>query len=121
MKTNNSGVQLVLPMLTRIDGPAMVQPHELDQLHSYRQAVRWAWMQRKRSQMTMRALAEELGSYPSHITDFLNADDAPSRKSLPAEKVAAFDYAVGNTAVSQWLAMRSQLPVMVMLEDRRAA
>jgi hypothetical protein len=121
MKTSNFGMQLVLPMLTRIDGPSMVKPGDVEQLDTFRQAVRFAWMQRKRRCMTMRLLAEELGSYPSHVTDYLNADDAPARKSLPAQMVAAFDYAVGNTAVSQWLAMRSNLPVMVMLDERKAA
>jgi hypothetical protein len=121
METKNLGMQLMLPMLTRIDGPSMVKPDEIAHLASYRHAVRWAWLNRKRRNMTRRLLAEELGSYPSHITDYVNADDAPSRKSLPAEKVRAFDCAVGNTAVSQWLAMRSNLSVFVMLDERKAA
>lgn len=121
MTTSNLGMQLVLPMLTRIDGPSMVRPDAIEHLASFRHVVRFAWMQRKRRCMTMRLLAEELGSYPSHVTDYLNSDDAPTRKSLPAEKVRAFDCAVGNTAVSQWLAMRSQLSVVVMLDERKAA
>ena len=121
MGNNRLGMQLMLPMLTRIDGPSMVKPDDIAHLASYRAVVRWAWANRKRRNMTLRLLAEELGSYPSHITDYVNGDDAPSRKSLPAEKLAAFDFAVGNTAVSQWLAMRSNLPVMVMLDERKAA
>lgn len=120
MERTDFGVQLMLPMLTRIDGPAMVPPQDVAQLSTFRAVVRYAWSKRKRVHMTQRALAEELGTYASHITDYLNADDAPTRKSLPAEKVAAFDCAVGNTAVSQWLAMRSNLPV-VMLQERMAA
>ena len=120
METNNFGMQLQLPMLTRIDGPAMVRPDVLAKLATYREVVRWAWLNRKRRNMTLRLLAEEVGSYPSHISDYVKSDDLPSRKCLPAEKIAAFDGAVGNTAVSQWLAMRSNLPVLV-LQERLAA
>lgn len=80
-----------------------------------------AWACGSNCALTLRQLAEELGCYASHVSDYLNPDDAPMRRNLPADKVAAFDYAVGNTAVSQWLAMRSNLPVMVMLDERKAA
>jgi hypothetical protein len=115
------GVQLVLPMLTRIDGPAMVQPELVRSFTSYRAAVRWAWGNRRRVNMTQRLLAEEIGCYAPHITDYLNPDDSSKRKSLPSDRIAAFETAVGNTAVSQWIAMQCQLPVMFLQEDRRAA
>lgn len=121
MISGGSGFQMHLPMLTRIDGPSMVAASALQELATFRTVLRFAWMRRKRSSLTLRQLAEELGCYASHVSDYLNPDDAPMRRNLPADKVAAFDYAVGNTAVSQWLAMRSNLPVMVMLDERKAA
>lgn len=120
METQTMGMQLVLPMLTRIDGPKMVRPEEIAHLQSFREVVRWAWSHRNRRHLTQRLLAEELGTYASHVSDYLNEDDLRKRRSLPAERVALFDVAMGHKAASQWLAMRAELPVVVM-QERLAA
>jgi hypothetical protein len=98
-----------------------VSPEIVANLKTYREAVRWAWLRRRRVNMTQRILCEEVGSYPPHVSDYLNADDALKRRDLPASKVAAFETAVGNTAVSQWLALQSELPVVFIEQERKVA
>jgi hypothetical protein len=70
---------------------------------TYRDAVRLSWAHRRIQAMTLRTLAERIGSYPSHVTDYLKEDDAPSRRNLPADKLGAWCCAIGNLAVQQWL------------------
>jgi len=71
--------------------------------------------------MNKHQLAAEAGLYASHVSDFLNPDDKPSRRSLPAESIAAFEAVCGNSLVSQWLASRAHLTVLEELQASRAA
>jgi transcriptional regulator with XRE-family HTH domain len=71
--------------------------------------------------MTQRQLACEAGLRPQLITDYLNADDRPSRRDLPAERIAAFEAICGNTLVTQWLAARGTLTTLEELQATRAA
>jgi len=79
---------------------------------SYRQACRLAWELRGRKNMTRSALAAAVGVPPSRISDYLSRDDSGSKRDLPAGHVAAFQRALDNTAVSQWLCNSGQVTVI---------
>lgn len=111
--------QLALPMLSVYSGPRMVDVAVLGTITTYREACRQCWALRTRPRMTARQLAEETGCYPSHISDYLSADD--KKRDLPARHIADFEVACGNRLVSQWLARRSELTVLEELGLKRAA
>jgi hypothetical protein len=56
-----------------------------------------------------------------HVSDYMHGDDKPTRRSLPAERLAAFEGFVGNSIVSQWLAARSRLTVLEEMQAERMA
>lgn len=115
--------QIPLRLLCRLDAPSVVPPGVIARIHSYREAVRFCWANRRRSKMTKAMLAEEAGLYPPHVTCYL-ADPALLRKhkrDLPGESIAAFQRVCGNTAISQWLALQAQLTVLEELQAERAA
>lgn len=113
--------QLDLPLLGRLDGASTV-PHQIvAEASTYRQAVRLAWQLRRVKGMTQQGLAAEAGLYASHVSDYLNRDDKPTRRSLPAESIAQFEATVGNTMVTQWLAAQAHLTVLEEIQATRAA
>lgn len=89
---------------------------EIARCTTYRQAVRLAWERRRPHGLTMRALAELCGMYPQHVSSYLHEDPLmPSgapRLSLPADKIGAFEAAVGNYAISQYLIRLGHLTIM---------
>lgn len=114
--------QLPLPSLVgRLDGPSVAPSHVVSIPQTYREAVRLCWQLRRVKNMTQTVLSAEAGLYASHVSDFLNPDDKPSRRSLPAESIAAFESVCGNSLVSQWLASRAHLTVLEELQASRAA
>ena len=66
--------------------------------------------------MTKQQLATEAELIPQHVSDYLAADDKPSRRDLPADAVARFESVVGNSLVSQWLAAQSRLTVLEQVQ-----
>lgn len=106
--------QLQLQMLTVYDGPQLVDREVILACKTYREAVRACWElgKRRRPGYTMRHLAEDIGCYPPHVTDYLHPDDKPSRRDLPAKRVVQFENEMGNRLVSQWMAWQAQLPVI---------
>lgn len=106
--------QLQLQMLTVYDGPQLVDREVVMACKTYRDAVRACWElgKRKRPGYTMRQLAEDIGCYPAHVTDYLHRDDKPSRRDLPARCIVAFESQMGNRFVSQWIASRARLAVI---------
>lgn len=99
---------------------------EIARCVTYRQAVRLAWDMRQPRGMTMRTLAELCGMYPQHVSSYLHEDQfLPSgapRLNLPAEKINAFEAAVGNYAVSQYLNHLGRLTIMQeVIAAQRAA
>ena len=102
--------QIHLPMLTYYESPKLVPIAVVQSMTCYRDAVKMCWATRSRASMTRRQLAEEIGSYGSHITDYLNDD--PSKRELPARYIAEFEIACGNRLISQWIALRSELTVL---------
>jgi hypothetical protein len=113
--------QREFPLLGRLDAPSAVPNQWIRHAKSYRQAVRLAWQLRRVERMTMQQLATEAGLYPQHVSDYLSADDKPSRRDLPADKVAQFEGVVGNTLVSQWIAAQSRLTVLEELQATKVA
>lgn len=113
--------QMQLPLMGRLDGPSIAPAHAVRSCKSYREACRTAWSLRRVRNMTQRRLAEEAGLRPQLVTDYLNADDKPSRKSLPAERIASFERVVGNSLLSQWVAAQARLTVLEEMQAERAA
>jgi len=113
--------QLDLPLLGRIDAPSAVPPSLIRSVSTYRQAVRLCWALRRAKGLTITDLAREFGFNRQHASDYLNPDDLATRRSLPGDKVQAFEDVCGNTAISQWHAMRAQLTVLEELQAERAA
>lgn len=88
--------------------PRAVDLETVQAVLSYREAVRSAWALRHVPNLMSRSLAELIGAYPSHVSDYLASDDAPSRRDLPARLIPEFEWVVGNTLVSQWLAAQTR-------------
>lgn len=101
--------QIQLRLLCRLDAPSVVPSEAIARLRSYREAVRFCWQHRRVRNMTKARLAEEAGLYAPHVTCYLS-DDCRKR-DLPGSCIKAFEWACGNTTVSQWLAMQAQLTV----------
>lgn len=112
--------QLPLRLLCRLDALSVVPPSAISAIKTYRDAVRLCWDQRRVRNMTRTRLAEEAGLYAPHVTGYLN-DKAKNLRNLPAEKVAAFERACGNTAVSQWIAAQARLTVLEEMQAERIA
>jgi hypothetical protein len=112
-------MQIGLPLIGVIEPPKVYPRDVVEQARTYRAAVRLAWQLRRVRGMTRQQLAAEAGLYASHITDYLNEDDAPTRRDLPAKNVPDFECAVGNRVVSQWLAARADFTVMEELKADR--
>lgn len=110
-----------LPLMGRIDGPCVAPAGLVALANTYREAVRLCWQLRRVKGMTKATLAAEAGLYAPHVSDFLNTDDKPSRRSLPAEHISAFEAICGNTLISQWLASRARLTVLEELQASKAA
>lgn len=111
--------QKELPLVGRLDGPSTAPPRVIALAKTYREAVRLAWQIRRIKKSTFRQLAAETEMPPQHASDYMNPDDKPTRRSLPAERIAAFEAFVGNTVVSQWLASQSKLTVLEEMQAER--
>lgn len=113
--------QREFPLLQRVGAPSAAPYQWIRFAKTYRQAVRLAWKFRRDEDMTRQQLATEAKLYPQHVTDYLHEDDKPSRRDLPADKVAAFEAVVGNSIVSQWLASQSRLTVLEQMQANALA
>jgi hypothetical protein len=108
--------QLSLRLFGRLDGPSVAPPHVIDGIRNYREAVRVCWGLRRAKGLTVTDLAREFGFNRQHASDYLNRDDKPGRRDLPAERITAFEEVCGNAVISQWLARRSKLTVLEQLQ-----
>lgn len=114
-------LQREFPLLTRMEGPAVVPDALMRLATSYRAAVRLCWQLRRVKGMTFRQLAAECGLIYQHVGDYFNPDDKPKRRSLPGDAVKAVESVLGNTAVSQWHAANANLTVLEVLQAGRRA
>lgn len=75
--------------------------------------------------MTQRQLAEETGLHPPHVAHILNADPVDRhgnrRMDLPAAAIDAFERAVGNHIVRQYLMRLGMLTIMEEVIAERSA
>lgn len=69
--------------------------------------------------MTRARLAEEAGLYAPHVSCCLNDNDRS--RDLPGSAVRGFEWACGNTAISQWHALNAQLTCLEEMQAARAA
>jgi hypothetical protein len=104
--------QRELPLLGRMEGPAIVPTEIMRTVRTYRQAVRLCWQLRRLRNLTFRQLAAEADLPHQHASDYFNADDSKHRRDLPGDRVAAVEAVLGNTAVSQWHAGQALLTVI---------
>jgi len=115
-------MQLPLPQLMgRLDGPAVAPANVVAIPQNYREAVRLCWQLRRVKSLSRAMLSAEASLYAPHVSDYLNPDDKPSRRSLPAESIAAFEAVCGNTLISQWLASRARLTVLEEIQASKVA
>lgn len=112
--------QISMPLLQRLTGPAVVPTSLLTRAKTYREAVRLCWSLR-RVKWTRAALSAHYEFTAQHVGDWINPDDKPSRRSLPAERIADFEEACGNTLLTQWLAARQGLTILEEMQAARAA
>jgi hypothetical protein len=110
--------QLEMPLLQRIEGPAIVPPTYLPLAKTYREAVRTCWAL-SRIKWTPATLSAHYEFTRQHVGDWVCPDDLPSRRNLPADRIAAFEEACGNTFVTQWLAARQHLTVLEEIQAAR--
>ena len=108
-------------LMARTQGPGIVPPGIVAEAMTYREAVRLCWTLRVVKGMKVTDLARDFDFIRQHVGDYLNPDDKPSRRSLPAERVADFEEACGNTAITQWLASRQRLTVLEEMQAERMA
>ena len=113
--------QREFPLLARLHGPSIAPAELVAMCGTYRDAVRMCWAYRRVKRMTRAQLCAEAGLYPAHASDYLSADDEKHRRSLPGDRVAAFESVCGNTLISQWHALQARLTVLEEMQARRAA
>ncbi len=103
-------------LLERLDAPSVAPISLISTLKSYRDVCRMAFERRRVVNMTRAGLCERTGMRASHVADYLSDRDIDDRgnemRDMPAKYIPAFEQAVGNTFVSQWLAMQAQLTIL---------
>ena len=104
-----------------VKAPTFLPADAIERCVTFRDAVRMSWAHRRIKAMTKTTLAERTGCYPSHVSDYLHADDKPSRRDLPAGRLGAWASTVGNWGVQQWLARQARLTIMEEVIAQRAA
>jgi hypothetical protein len=104
-----------------LQAPSPLPMEQVAQCQTYRDAVRLSWAHRRSSGMTLRTLAELIGTHPPHVTDYLHSDDNAKRRDLPADKLGAWCCVVGNLAVQQWLSIDAERELLKSLNGRIAA
>lgn len=104
-----------------LNAPVFLPDDVVSKCKTFREIVRVSWAHRRVKGMTQRTLAECVGCYPSHVSDYLHADDKPTRRDLPAERLNAWCSTVGNWGVHQWLNRQSKLTIMEEVIAQRAA
>lgn len=108
--------QLSLKLFGRIDAPCVVPTAYVKRCKTYREAVRMCFALRRVHNLTQRMLAYQADLRPQLVTDYLNADDLPSRRDLPANRIAAFESVCGNTLVTQWLSRQQALTCLEQMQ-----
>lgn len=120
---DHNSLQREFSLLVRVEGPPIV-PRELMRLaKTYRQSVRLCLRIAQFTRPGLRPVdvARECGLTRQHVTDYFHEDDKPSRRSLPADRVAEVEEFLENSCISQWLARNAKFTVLEELQAARAA
>lgn len=93
-----------LPLIAALRGPDQVSEDILRTFGDSEKAatlfaIRWAWDHRRDKSLTQSSAAERIGIAASHFCNILSG-----RKYLPPHKINAYEWAVGNHAVSLTIA-----------------
>lgn len=88
-----------LPLIGLLKAPAPLLSDQLasfgdDEEHAVKAAIKWAWINR-RVRMDQSKAASHIGVPASHLSNILNG-----KKHLPPHKINAYEWIVGNKAVS---------------------
>ena len=112
--------QQELPLLHRLDGPAVVPPQLLKGVKTFRDAVLLCWaLRRDKSSGAQSACARYIGAQVSHMSDYLSDD--PAKRDMPAKYIKAIEVWCGNTAISQHISSDAHLTVVEEMQAMRAA
>jgi hypothetical protein len=111
--------QMQLALLGRLNAPSVVDPRLIAQCNTYRDAVKLCWELRRVRNMTKAMLAEVAELYAPHVTTYLH--DGKRQRDLPGWGVRGFEWACGNTAITQWMNLGAQLAVVEEMSFLRAA
>jgi hypothetical protein len=89
-----------LNLLSLLKGPELVRADILasfgdNEAAAVKFAVRWAWDHRRVRNMTQAFAASQIGIQPPHFANILNG-----KKYLPPQCLNAYEWIVGNRAVS---------------------
>jgi transcriptional regulator with XRE-family HTH domain len=92
--------QIELKLLALLKAPDLVREDILrafgdDEEQAVKAAIKWAWNHRRVKMMTQRSLADHVGVKAPHLANILNG-----KKYLPPHKLNAFEWVVGNRALS---------------------
>jgi hypothetical protein len=102
--------QLRLHLLRRHDAPSVVPPSRINQCKTYREAVKLCWELRRVDNMTQATIAEEARLYAPHVSGYLH--DGKGQRDLPGWAIRGFEWACGNTAITQWHNVGARLTVV---------
>jgi hypothetical protein len=108
-----------LPLMARLNGPAVCPADLIARCKTYRDAVRMCFAYRRVKGMNRKTVAELAGIHVPHISDYLSDDD--TKREMPARYIPDFEDVCGNTCISQWIALQAQLTVMEEMQVRRRA
>ncbi len=94
-------MQAELNIMCLIKGPSQITEEQVCSFgdtedEALNKAIQWSWNHRRVKDMTKKRASELAGMQHSHFTNMVNG-----KKHLPPAKINAFEWAVGNTAVSQ--------------------
>lgn len=114
---SHAGTGFQSPVASLDSRPAPFLPASLiAQCRTYRDACALAWEYRANRSLTKQVLAVMADLYHQHSSDYFHRDkvnaNGRARRDLPAEKIADVERALGNRAISQYLARRGMLTLM---------
>lgn len=94
------------------------QEADIEQCKTYRDAVHMAWECRANPHLSQRTLADTTGIYAPHLSQILHSEPVDrkgkARMNLQASDIDAFERAVGNHIVRQFLMKQAQLRIAEM-------
>lgn len=98
-----------LPLLGLLKAPDPIREDVLRTFGDHEEsatkfAIRWAWVNRRIKSLDQRTAAERIGIPAPHLSNILNG-----KKHLPAQRINAFEWTVGNRAVSMTIDRFRQL------------